>query len=279
MTRALWQVASLSGGWMSVDGGTLFGIVPKMIWGKLIRADRRNCVRIPCRCLLARRGKETVLIDTGYGGKGGKARRRGMALEAGNPILGSLAQLGVLPQDVTHVVMTHLHFDHAGGATRPDEKGNIVPAFPRALYWASGAEWRDAIRPIPALRRAYPQENLLPLAERNLTRSFEDGDEILPGISVRITGGHTRGHATVQIRTRKGPVLFIGELVPTHWHARELWTSAFDLFPLESRVRKPEIFARVLEEKMPIYWSHDPDAAASRAAGRKGNDLITEKIL
>ena len=264
---------------MSVDGGTLFGIVPKTIWGKLVRADRRNRVRIPCRCLLARRGKETVLIDTGYGGKEGKARRRGMALEAGNPVLESLARLGVRPDDVTHVVMTHLHFDHAGGATRRDEENNLVPAFPRALYWASYDEWRDAYRPVPALRNAYPQENIVPLIERSLTRSFEDGGEILPGISVTVTGGHTRGHAAVQVRTRKGPVLFLGELVPTRWHARDLWTSAFDLFPLESRVRKPEIFARVLEEKMPVCWSHDPDAAVSRPVALKGNALVTEKIL
>lgn len=278
MSRAVWQVAPVSGGWMSVDGGTLFGVVPKMIWGKLVRADRRNCVRIPCRCLLARRGKEAVLVDTGYGGKTMPGERRAMKLEGGNPIFRSLEREGVRPGDVTHVVMTHLHFDHAGGATLRDGRGEFVPAFPRARYWASRAEWRDAAGPIPALRNAYPQENIAPLVERGVDAAFEDGDEILPGISVKVTGGHTRGHAVVSIVTRQGPVLFIGELVPTRWHARELWTSAFDTHPIETRVCKPKVFSWAYERGMRVYWPHDPGAEASRIAGFRGNDPVVEEI-
>ncbi len=279
MKRNAWRITPLSGGWFSIDGGTFFGIVPKKIWKKRLPADRNNLVRVPCRTLLARRGKETVLIDTGYGGKERARSLRGYALDEGNPIFDSLARVGVRPGDVTQVLMTHLHFDHAGGATAADENGILAPAFPKALYWASGTEWRDALDPEPALRGAYPQENLLPLAEAKRNRAFEDGEEILPGLTVLVTGGHTRGHAAFRIETESEPVYFVGELAPTSLHARQLWNSACDIDQLTSRRVKPIIFSRVFDESAVIYWPHDPRSAASRPAGRKGDDFLTEPIL
>ncbi|MGI5831458.1 MAG: MBL fold metallo-hydrolase [Thermoguttaceae bacterium] len=279
MTAQFWKVATISGGWMSVDGGTLFGIVPKTMWGKLVRADHRNLVRIPCRCLLARRGKEVLLIDSGYGGKQKKSERRSYELEEGNPILDSLAKVGVQPEDVTDLVLTHLHFDHAGGATRYDEKETLLPTFPNARCWASRIEWREAVSPASALRNAYPQENLTPLIDKKLNRSFEDDEEILPGLTMLVTGGHTRGHAAARLQTDQGPILFIGELAPTRFHAKQLWTSAFDTHMLQTRLRKPKIFARALEEGVPIYWPHDPDVIVSRLVGRKQDDFFTEKLM
>ena len=279
MKRNAWRIIPLSGGWFSIDGGTFFGIVPKKIWKKQLPADRNNLIRVPCRTLLARRGNETVLIDTGYGGKERARTLRGYALDGGNPIFDSLARVGVRPDEVTQVLMTHLHFDHAGGATATGENGIPVPAFPHALYWASGTEWRDALDPEPALRGAYPQENLLPLAEAKRNRAFEDGEEILPGLTVLVTGGHTRGHAAFRIETESEPAYFIGELAPTSLHARQLWNSACDIDQLTSRRVKPIIFSRAFDESAVIYWPHDPCSAASRPARRKGNDFLTEPIL
>ena len=242
-----------------------------MSYGEL----RNNFVNILNACTIP----VIVDADTGYGGKERARTLRGYALDGGNPIFDSLARVGVRPDEVTQVLMTHLHFDHAGGATATGENGIPVPAFPHALYWASGTEWRDALDPEPALRGAYPQENLLPLAEAKRNRAFEDGEEILPGLTVLVTGGHTRGHAAFRIETESEPAYFIGELAPTSLHARQLWNSACDIDQLTSRRVKPIIFSRAFDESAVIYWPHDPCSAASRPARRKGNDFLTEPIL
>lgn len=274
-----WKIEPLTGGWMSLDGGNIFGLVPKTVWGKLLPCDGQNRIRVPNRCLLARRGKEVVLIDTGYGGKYPKLDRLAYAMEEGNPIFLALDRLGVAPNDVRHLVMTHLHFDHAGGATLLDEKKRPVPAFPNAAYYASEAEWRDAVDPIPELAAAYPQNNLTPLVERKLTVAYRDGDEILPGLTMRVSGGHTRGHAVAELNGGDGPVFFFGDLAPTAWHAKQLWTTSYDTFILETRLQKPKFFAAALEQNAAVFWAHDPKTVASRVTERKGNNFVAVPIL
>ncbi|MBO7725973.1 MAG: MBL fold metallo-hydrolase [Thermoguttaceae bacterium] len=279
MKKSAWRITPLSGGWFSIDGGTFFGIVPKKIWRNVLPPDGENLVRVPCRVLLARRKDDVVLFDTGYGGKERPKHLRGYALEEGNPIFASLAQVGVRPEQVTHVVMTHLHFDHAGGATLTEENGAPVPAFPNALCWASEVEWSDALDPEPALRGAYPQENLLPLAERNLSRAFENGEEILPGLTAYVTGGHTRGHAVFRLAAETGPVYIVGELAPTGWHTKQLWSTACDIDQMAGRRVKPEILARALGESAPIFPAHDPRGAAFRLTERRGDDFLSEVLF
>ncbi len=277
MKQDAWHIAPLSGGWFSIDGGTFFGIVPKKIWQTLLPADGENLVRIPCRVLLARREDDVVLIDTGYGGKERPKHLRGYALEEGNPIRASLARAGVRPEQVTHVLMTHLHFDHAGGATNGEGDG-LAPAFPNALYWASKTEWNDALDPEPALRGAYPQENLVPLAEAGRSRTFDDGEEILPGLTAHITGGHTRGHAVFRLETESDPVYALGELAPTGWHVKRLWSTACDIDQLAGRRVKPKILERAFGESAAIFPAHDPRAAAFRLVERRGDDFFSEPI-
>ena len=271
--KNLWKIDPLESGWMSLDGGNIFGLVPKTVWGKLLPADEKNRIRVPCRSLLARCGKEIVLIDAGYGSKYPRLDRQAYAMEEENPIFSALARLGVAPRDVRHLVMTHLHFDHAGGATLLDEKKRLIPAFPKAKYYASAAEWEDAVDPIPELRAAYPQNNLTPLVEKKLTVAYGDGDEILPGLVMRITGGHTRGHAAALLDTENGPAFFPGDLAPTAWHAKQLWTTSYDTFILNTRLYKPIFFASAMECGAAVYWAHDPKCVASRITERKGNNF------
>lgn len=279
MAGGRWRIDPLNGGWMSLDGGNIFGLVPKLVWGKLLPCDEKNRIRVPNRCLLARRGKETVLIDSGYGSKYPRLDRQAYAMEEGNPIFRALERLGVAPGDVRHLVMTHLHFDHAGGATVFDEKKRLVPAFPKAKYYASAAEWDDAVNPIPELAAAYPQNNLTPLVEKKAAVAYNDGDEILPGLTMRISGGHTRGHAAAMLETEDGPAFFLGDLAPTAWHAKQLWTTAYDTFILETRLQKPTFFAEALDRDAAVFWAHDPKTIASKITERKGNNFLAVPIL
>ncbi|MBQ9873171.1 MAG: MBL fold metallo-hydrolase [Thermoguttaceae bacterium] len=278
MSDRTWTLTPLVAGWTSYDGGTIFGLVPKSVWGELLPPDERNLVRIPNRCLLARNGREIVLVDSGYGGKGSRLDREVFEMDAGNPTVDALARLEIAPTDVTAVVLTHLHFDHAGGATIFDAERKLAPTFPNAKYYASRIEWEDAVDPAPELRAAYPQNNLRPLLDAGIALSFEDGAEILPGLVARIAPGHTRGSAVFEFETADGPALFLGDLAPSHWHAKQLWTTAYDVRAIETRRSKVDVFAAALERKALLYWAHDPSVVSSRIVERRGNNFIVEPV-
>lgn len=258
MGTGKWRVDALDGGYFSLDGGAIFGVVPKTVWGNLIKPDEKNRIRLANRGLLARDGGHVILIDTGHGDKYPPLDRKAYEMDAGNPILDSLARLGVRAEDVTTVLYTHLHFDHAGGGTTYDEHRRLIPTFPNARYAASEAEWRDAINPVPELVTAYIQKDILPLVEHGVTRTVADGQELAPGFAVRQTGGHTRGHLIPVIETTEGTAALMGDICPTRFHIRAQWAMAYDTFLLTTRKMKSEILAEAAEGRWKLFWSHDP---------------------
>ena len=198
MQLGAWQLDTINGGRFRIDGGVLFGLVPKSLWALLATADEQNRVGCGNRCVLARDGRHTVLIDTGCGTKYTPLDRKFYAMEEGEPLLEDLAALGVAPADIDTVVLTHLHFDHVGGATRHDRQGQLVPTFPKARYVVSRLEWEDATIGGPALQTAYSLDNLLPLAETGQLVLLDGDPAIVPGLTAIRTGGHTRGHLAVK---------------------------------------------------------------------------------
>src|SRR5579863_3465136 len=160
MNLGNWQLDTVDGGTLSLDGGVVFGVVPKTLWSNVITPDENNRVRLRNNCLLARDGRHVVLVDTGYGSKYGPLDRRFYEMDEGNPVLDSLARLGVAADDIDTVVFSHLHFDHAGGASHQNGNGRPVPTFNRARHVAGRLEWEDATSRAPELETAYPVENL-----------------------------------------------------------------------------------------------------------------------
>ena len=264
MQLGAWQLDTINGGRFRIDGGVLFGLVPKSLWAPLAPADEQNRVGCGNHCVLARDGRHTVLIDTGCGTKFVRLDRKFYALEEGDPLLEDLAVLGVAPEDIDTVVLTHLHFDHVGGATRFDRQGQLVPTFPKARYLVSRLEWDDATIGGPELQTAYSMNNLLPLAETGQLTLLDNAPAILPGLTAFCTGGHTRGHLAVKFCSAGQTAFFIGDLCPTTAHVRQMWCTAYDTYPLETRRRKPQILAEAAEGNWWILWYHDPRVAVSR---------------
>ncbi len=163
-----WQLDSLNGGMFRLDGGVMFGVVPKTLWQAVAQPDQRNRILCANRCVLARDGTHTVLIDTGYGGKYGPLDRRFYAMEPGEPLVASLVSLGVTPDEIDTVVFSHLHFDHVGGATRHDQHAQLVLTFPQARHVVGRWEWHDATRGGEELQTAYARDGILPLADAHL---------------------------------------------------------------------------------------------------------------
>lgn len=274
-----WQLTTVSGGNLRLDGGTMFGVVPKMLWQKRQPADEFNRIRSATNCVLACDGQQTVLIDTGYGGKATEKERQRGALEAGEPLLASLAAAGVTPEAIDVVVLSHLHFDHAGGGTRRDDAGELVTTFPNARYITQRGEWEMATSGIAELRAAYPQEHLLPLSKSGQLELIEGDAEILPGLRAVVTGGHTQWHQALFLESGGLGAVYLGDLCPMAAHMKSLWGMSYDLYPLETRRRKPEMLGLIADQQWLALWDHDPDMAAARLARDDKEEFIVVEAV
>jgi glyoxylase-like metal-dependent hydrolase (beta-lactamase superfamily II) len=274
MNLGNWQLDSVSGGQFWIDGGVMFGVVPKSLWSQVTLADEQNRVRCANNCVLARDGKHTVLIDTGYGGRYSPLDRRFYVMEDGEPLITSLSSMGVSPEDVDTVVFSHLHFDHVGGAARFDTNGQAAVTFANARHVAGRIEWDDATGGAAELQTAYMPWQLEPLKHSGLLELIEGDAEIVPGLRSRITGGHTRGHLALLFESNGATAVYLGDLCPSTMHLRRMWHTAYDVFPLETRRRKPAWLAEAADNDWHVLWNHDPQTAVSRVQRHPKREFV-----
>lgn len=263
MQLGQFRLSTVSGGRFRSDGGTIFGVVPKPLWNRVIDCDEKNRIPQATNCVLVDTGKKKILIDTGYGSKLPEKQQRIIGAEEGDPLLQSLSDQGVSPEEIDKVILSHLHFDHAGGATRVNEDADTVPAFPEADYFVQRREWVVATANFPELEGAYPQGNLLPLEETGQLHLVDGTAEIVPGVRMEVTGGHTEGHAAVIIESEGETAVYLGDLCPSARHLPSRWCMAYDVDLLETRRRKPEWLGRIADHGWLALFDHDPDHAAA----------------
>jgi glyoxylase-like metal-dependent hydrolase (beta-lactamase superfamily II) len=256
------KVTPLDGGRFSLDGGAMFGIIPKALWSRLVPPDERNRIRLAMTCLLIETAGRRILVETGCGDKF-TDKDRGIFAISDHWLLDSLTAAGVEPESIDTVILTHLHFDHAGGATRwpPDAESprEAVPTFPRARYVVQRGEWDDAMSGHFVMTATYRRENLEPLAQSGRLELVEGGREIAPGVSVRVLPGHTRHQQGVLISGGGRTLVQPADLLPTSAHVGLAWNMAYDLLPYENMQMK----RRLLEEAHAGGWllllGQDPD--------------------
>ena len=208
----------VSDGFFRLDGGAMFGVVPKVLWEKTNPPDEKNRILLGLNCLLIRKGEENILVDTGIGGKADEKFNSIFAVDRNPSIQDSLSELGLIEEDITIVINTHLHFDHAGGNTLRNAKGNIRPAFPNARYMVQRGEWEDAIHPNARTRASYHTEDFLPLMEAGQMELIDGNQEIVEGISVFKTSGHNRHIQLVKIESHGETGVFLSDIIPTASH-------------------------------------------------------------
>ena len=260
-----WQIDPVNGGYFRLDGGVMFGVVPKSLWQDVATVDDKNRILIGNHCFVARDGRQTILIDTGYGGKYTPLDRKFYDMEADDPLQTSLRQLGIDSNDITCVVFSHLHFDHVGGATSLDAQRNRQLVFPQARHVIGRMEWEDATSDAVEVKTAYAMQDVMPLKEAKLELIDDrSGLEIVPGLKAIHSGGHTRGHLSLRFESMNQSAMFIGDICPSRAHMRRMWHTAYDTLPLETRRRKPELLSTAAREGCWILWNHDPQLVASR---------------
>lgn len=261
-----WRIDIINGGRFVMDGGILFGVVPRRLWAMARTPDELNRLPCACNCLLARNGRHTILIDTGYGGKQSPLDRRFYLLEEGEPLLAGMRQLGVAPDDIDMVVFSHLHWDHLGGVSRRDAQGEVSLTFPQARHIVGRVEWEDATSGAPELAGTYAEVDIGAVAEHADLQLIEHDHEIVPGLRAVMTGGHTRGHLALLFESHGETGLYISDLCPSGFHLHPFWCLAYDLYPLDTRREKARLLGQAADGGWVVFWTHDPRYGASRIA-------------
>lgn len=259
-----YDVCAIETGRFALDGGAMFGVVPKPLWEKSNPADDRNRITMAARALLLVGGGRRILIDTGNGHKLNEKLSAIYRIDhAHSTLFGSLHARGISPEMVTDVVLTHLHFDHAGGATVL-EGDRAVPAFPNARYYVQREHWDAALEPTERDRASFFREDFLPLRDHGVLQFTEGEGELFPGLRLLCVNGHTTSLQLPLLSDGSSTLLYCADLVPLASHVQLPWIMAYDLRPLVTLEEKRRILATAIEERWVLFFEHDPVTAAAR---------------
>lgn len=265
------ELISLSDGDFRLDGGAMFGVVPKPLWERRAPCDEKNRIFLSMRPLLVTTPTQRVLIDAGCGDKMSDKEAAIYGFDRARNLDHALAAAGLTAADIDIVIASHLHFDHAGGFTARVD-GRIVPRFPNARYKIRRDEYIDATHPHERNRASYFAENYVPLVDAGVVDFIEADGEVLPGISVWRTGGHTMHHQLIKIESGGRTAVFPADLMPTAAHVDEPWIMAYDLYPMDTLAYKRTFVREAIAGEYVIFFEHDPTMAAGiirEEAGKK----------
>ena len=267
------ELISVCDGFFRLDGGAMFGVVPKALWAQHAPPDDRNRILLAMRPLVVR-GARTMLIDAGLGDTGDAKFREMYGVDRSRNLDHALAEAGLSPDDIEIVLASHLHFDHAGGFTVRDASGRMRPKFRRAQYIVRRGEWEDATHPHERNRASYIADNFVPLADAGVLQLVDDDATIMPGVRVRRTGGHCMHHQMVLIESSGKTAAFMADLMPTTAHLGAPWIMGFDLYPMDTLAAKKAFTAEAVEKNMLVFFEHDPAVAAGYIREENGKRRI-----
>lgn len=246
-----------------LDGGSMFGVVPKKIWGKMLPVDDNNFIPMSCTLYHLRAGGKQYLIDTGLGECLTKIEQKIYSAGNDSHLDSELARLGVTTGDIDGVLLTHLHTDHAGGALK-ERDGELVPRFPNASYFVQRQELADALQPDERSAAAYSPLRVKALSDSGRLVTLDGDTEIAPGIQAVVTGGHTAGHQAYEIESDGETVAAYCDIVPTSHHVKAPYVASVDLYPMQTMRVKRELINRVIDENIILALGHDHEKSLVR---------------
>lgn len=262
-----------------LDGGAMFGVVPKALWERKIPADEANRIPMQARSLVIRGRGKTILVDVGVGNNLPEKFRKIYGMEpASLSMADRLAKVGLSPQAITDVFLTHLHFDHVGGATHRWD-GRMVPAFPHAVYHVQQAQWDLACNPSVRDQSSYLPDNFQPLESQGVLNRIDGSqDDFFDGIDLIVTHGHTRGQQHLLVKAAETSLFFCADLVPTSAHLPVAWNMAYDNEPLVLMAEKQAILSRAVAENWVLCFEHDPEVAAAFVREKNGRPVMGRPV-
>ena len=260
-----------------LDGGAMFGVVPRNLWSKPCPPDDQNRIRMNMNCLFIETGRERILIDTGIGDKWSEKYRAMYGINRIRSLDESLKEIaGVTSSDITIVINTHLHFDHAGGNTLIDESGKAVPAFPHARYFVSRAEFEHAEAPTDRDRASYFADNWQPVRQSGQLELKDSEYEVTAGLRMETQAGHNRSMQCPRLESRGQTLFGFADLVPMRAHVPFAWVMGYDLYPVETVEAKKRLLPRAARENWTCLFYHEPDQALGRIVEQDGKLRVVE---
>jgi len=253
-----WQFRAFHDGQFKLDGGAMFGVVPKVMWEKHHPADEMNRIDLDLRCLLVDHGDRRIMVDVGIGDRWSEKKAGVFALDRRpNHLVAELAEAGIIRESITDVVLTHLHFDHAGGGFRQGEDG-LELVFPNATHWVQQKHWDWSRNPSQRDRASFRSDDFLGLLELDKLKLVDGRQEIMPGVTVMPVNGHTPGQQIVEFHTGEKVVVFCGDLIPFRSQVHIPWIMGFDLNPMLTVSEKKQFLSRAAEDGYILIFEHDP---------------------
>ncbi|HST51467.1 MAG TPA: MBL fold metallo-hydrolase [Pyrinomonadaceae bacterium] len=266
-----YRVEVVPGGEFRLDGGAMFGVVPRALWQRVAPPDEENRVRLNANCLYVEAAGERILVETGMGDKWSPRHAEIYGVRRGPTLVESLRELtGRSPEDLTVVVNTHLHFDHAGGNTKLNDEGRAIPAFPNARYFVSSGEYEHAESPHERDRASYLPENWRPLAESGQLELKPSRYEVVPGLTLETVAGHSRTMQCWKLSRGRRTLYGFADLVPTRAHVPAAWVMGYDLYPVETLEAKRRLLPQAAREDWLCLFYHDPEAPLARVVEEEG---------
>jgi glyoxylase-like metal-dependent hydrolase (beta-lactamase superfamily II) len=257
------ELFTIETGHFKLDGGAMFGVVPKSIWHKLNPADENNMISLAMRCLLVQDGKRLILIDNGMGNKQDAKFFGYYYLHGSHSLDASLAKYGFSRADVTDMVLTHLHFDHCGGSIAYNsDRTKLETAFPNATYWVSEAHWNEALAPNPREKASFLKENIMPIQESGQLQLLQPGQQFHPEIDLLFTQGHTQSMMHPIVPFKGSKLIYLADVIPTQAHLPIPYVMGYDVRPLDTMKEKTDILQMALDNNWVLYFEHDPHLQA-----------------
>ncbi len=259
-----YKLTALETGRFYLDGGAMFGVVPKVLWNRSNPSDGRNRIELALRTLIIRDEKRCIMVDTGIGENWDPRFSDIYGVDHSRYSLEkSLQEVGLSPDDITDVIITHLHFDHAGGATYSNGKGETVPAFPNATYYIQKKHYEWAVDPSEKDQASFVKERFVPLHEQGRLKLLDGEVEFLPGIYIRLSDGHTIAQQNVLVTDGKTTLYHPGDMIPTSSHVPLPFIMGYDNYPLITLEEKKSVLRKAVDEGWMLFFEHDPKQAAT----------------
>jgi glyoxylase-like metal-dependent hydrolase (beta-lactamase superfamily II) len=251
------EIFKIETGNLMIDGGAMFGVVPKSLWEKQYPVNEKNLCNLSMRSMLIVTEGRKILIDTGIGNKQDEKFFGHYYLNGSHSLKDSLKKTGNIPDDITDVILTHLHFDHCGGAVEYNAHNELTPTFKNARYWVSRRQWEWAVKPNQLEKASFLQENFMPIKKNGQLSIIDNDFELLPGIKLILYNGHTDGQIIPFIKYNDKTIVYVADLIPTSAHIPLSWICGFDIKPLLAMDEKEKFLEQALANDYTLFFEHD----------------------
>ncbi len=274
-----YNVVSVETGRFALDGGAMFGVVPKTLWNRTNPADEKNRIDLALRSLLLYNDEKVILVDTGIGQKWAEKHKDIYKIDfTKHNIENSLKKFGFTKDDVTDVILTHLHFDHTGGSTFIDENGETQLSFPNATHFINKRNWEHALNPTDRDRASFVKEDFFPIFEKGKLKIIEETSGIFENIEFVISDGHTIGMQLVKVSDKENTVIYCADLIPTSSHIPVPFVMGYDIQPLITVEEKKKVLAQAVNEDWILFFEHDPIGEACKVQSENGKFSAGKRI-